>query len=209
MIAVRLPWLSERLGQPVLAVTEPPLGLERDDDVVPPDAVLFIVRCPSARLMAGVPNALPGASCFSALDVVGKAANALAWERWVDLFLSRAITEPSMREADVQALGPDRDVLAVALLRLWSWIPEHADPECPALGPDGHCHHLPNMPGEPFQDILKFLASKLRRAPSEILAMPFDAFVLNYRILRGAPKAATVADDLELSPDMIEREVEA
>ena len=166
MILLKLPWLSERFGHPVLAAVEPPLGLERDDDVLPPDAQVFHVRCPSSRFMAHVPNTLPSA---------GGAGQQVAWERWVDLFLARAIADPPMKEADVQEMGPDRDVLAHALLRLWSWIPEA----------DGS---LPNMPGEPFQDILRFLSGKLRRAPSEILDMPFDAFVLNYRVLRTTAK---------------------
>jgi len=203
MIAIPLPWLTEHLGRPVVAVVDPPLGLARDDDVLPAEAEVFVVRCPSARFMARVPNALPGASCYDALSPDGRTDNVVAWERWADLFLTEAIAEPPLREADVQALGPDRDVLIVALLRLWNWIPEHGDADCPHLGPDQHCHHLPNMPGDPFQDILKFLAGKLRRAPSEILEMPFDAFVLNYRVLRGPPKAAAT-DETDLAPEMIE-----
>jgi hypothetical protein len=177
MILIPLPWLTERLEHPVFAAVDPPLGLERDDDVVPRGAELFQVRCPSSRFMAQVPNAMPGAACYVGMDPAERQSVNIAWERWVDRFLAVAIVDPPMKEADVQTLGPDRDELAVRLLRLWSWIPE----------PDGS---LPNMPGEPFQDVLRFLAGKLRRAPSEILDMPFDAFVMNWRILRGVTKPA-------------------
>jgi len=130
VILIPLAWLSERFGHPVLAAVEPPLGLERDDDVLPADAQVFHVKCPSSRVMAHVPNVL-GPDVRSQI--------------WVDRFLAAAITEPPMKEADIQTLGPDRDVLAMALLRLWSWIPEA----------DGS---LPNLPGEPFTEMLRFLA---------------------------------------------------
>lgn len=184
MIAIRLPWLSERLG-PAFALVEPPLGLERDDDVLPAEAKVFRITCPSSRFMAHVPNALPGASCYADLDTDGRRKADIAWERWLDRFLVAAISEPALTEADVQEMGPDRDVLGLALLRLWSWIPEE----------DGS---LPNMPGEPFQDILRFLAAKTRRTPYEILGWPFDAFVMNWRILRGVPKPAR---SVSVSPD--------
>jgi hypothetical protein len=188
MIAIPLPWLTARIGSPAFALADPPLGLDRDDDVLPTGATVFMIRCPSSRFMAHVPNALPGASCGDALDAPGRQANNVAWERWVDRFLAAAIAQPTMTEADVQSLGPDRDVLAIALLRLWSWIPAE----------DGS---LPNMPGEPFQDVLRFLAGKTRRTPHEILEWPFDAFVMNWRVLRGASRPAGAAAEAPVSTD--------
>lgn len=194
MILIPLPLYSQHTGAACFAAVEPPLGLERDDDVIPSGAHLLEVRCPSARLMANVPDALPGASCFDALGEEARLKNLIAWERWSTLFLSRAISSPRLTPADIERdMGTDGEALTLALLRLWNWIPAE----------DGS---LPNMPGEPFQDILRFLAGKLRRAPSEILDMPFDAFVLNYRVLQTKKKADAAAlmdEEHPLSPESI------
>lgn len=169
---IPLLWLTERLARPVGAVIAPSFGADRDEDFIPDNAVVFRVACPSARVMIHVPNAVPGAVCYDALDEGSRLRTQIAWERWKDRFLAEAIVDPPMTEATIQTLGPDADALAIALLKLWNWIPET----------DGA---LPNMPGAAFQDALRFLSIRLRRSPSEILAAPFDAFVLDYRILRG------------------------
>jgi hypothetical protein len=188
VIAIDLPWLTEQFGRPAVALVEPPFGVARDDDVLPPGAQVFEIQCPPARLMADVP----------ALDGEERSKHIVTWERWLDRFLVQAIKRPTMCEADVQMLGPDRDVLAMALLRLWNWVPED----------DGS---LPNMPSEPFQDILRFLHAKTRRLPSELVEGSFDAFVFNYRVLIGKVKLADAmaAHEAMLDPSMIEGATDA
>ncbi len=188
MIAIALPALSARLGRPVLALAEPPLGLECDEDVIPPGALVLRITVPSVRFMAQMPAAVPGAACYDRLDATGRHGLSVAWERWADRLLVLAIAEPRFCEADVQVLGRDRELLVTALLRLWSWLGEHADEACPA--PDlidgaPRCGHFPYLPTAAFRDALRFLAGRLRLPPHEILDQRFDAFVLNWRVLKG------------------------
>jgi hypothetical protein len=194
VIAIPLPWLSEQLGQPAVVLADSPLGFDYDDEAhLPTPVTVFRVAVPSARFMAQAPDALPGASCFEDLDADGKRRSVVDWERWIDRFLTHAIVDPVMREADVQSLGPDRERLAVALLRIWSWMGEHADEECPNLEPgvDGqpHCQHFPYLPNKAMQDVLRFLSGRLRIAPHQVLDMPFDGFCLNWRVLKTARSA--------------------
>lgn len=201
MIAIALPWVSAKLGQPAVALVDSPLGFDYDDERrLPPAVTVFRIAVPSARFMAQAPDALPGASCFEDRDEAGQRQAMRDWHQWVDRFLMHAITQPRISELEIAALlGPDRDQLAVKLLRLWSWIPEHDEPDCPQLEPgaDGipRCQHFPYLPNQAMQDALRLLASRLRMAPHQVLEMPFDGFVLSWRLLR-TPRheGATVAD---------------
>lgn len=218
MILIPLPGLSARSGRPAFAQTKAPIGLRRDDDVVPAGALLFTVQDPPGTCMVHIPDALPGAECYDKLNALGRGLADVAWQRFIDRFLAVAIVDPPMTEANVQeALADDRDRLVRGLLRLWNWLPVHDDAECPApeILRGKHqatrriCPHMPNLPGAPFQDVLKFLAGRLRVAPSDILARyTFSEINLNYRILRGPIKpepAPPLADDGRPDDDMIEQ----
>jgi hypothetical protein len=207
VILLPLPGASARDGRAWFARTPAPLGLRRDDDVEPPGAVFLEVADPAATLMIHVPDALPGAACYDALTTDTQARKVVEWECFVDRFLAAAIVEPAMSEAQVQeVLADDRDALATALLRLWNWIPEHRGATCPApveLGGETFCRHMPNLPSAPFQEVLRFLASRLRMAPSEILTrFSFSEVNLNYHILRGQPKKAAAQAFDDDRPDL-------
>jgi hypothetical protein len=202
VIAIHLPWLSARTSIPAVALVDSPLGFDYDDEKHLPTPVMILrVSVPSARFMAQAPDALPGASCFDDLDEAGQRRSLRAWEQWTDRFLMHAIVSPAMREADIQSLGPDRDHLATALLRLWSWMPEHADDACPQteIAADGvpRCLHFPYLPNKAMQDVLRFLSGRLRIAPHQVLDMPFDGFCLNWRVLKAPRREPSMADVMD------------
>jgi hypothetical protein len=206
VIAIRLPWLSEHVGMPAVALADSPLGFDYDDEKhLPTPCMVLRVSVPSARFMAQAPDALPGASCFDDLDEEGQRRSLMDWEQWTDRFLMHAIVVPPMREADVQSLGPDRDLLATSLLRIWSWMGEHTDAACPTPEPaaDGipRCQHFPYLPNKAMQDVLRFLSGRLRIAPHQVLEMPFDGFCLNWRVLK-APRhePSSLPDMMEMQP---------
>jgi hypothetical protein len=202
MLWVRLPWLSARLDRPVLASIEALCGEGSDGLGVPPGALVLRTRWPSAHVMVLMPAAVPGGECWESLDPDGKRATDVAWERWVDRLLQEAIDRPRLSEADVQRLGPDRDVLAMALLRAWFWIDDAAWGAF-ARG-RGLTDRLafPALPSPGMCEALKLMAKTFRRTPAELLKQPLPEFVFNYQVsLRREPKelaAEALAD--EMSP---------
>ncbi|OGB94028.1 MAG: hypothetical protein A2Z31_00240 [candidate division NC10 bacterium RBG_16_65_8] len=186
-----LPWLSRRLDRPIYAAIKPFLDDGQRPGIVPASgAGLLLTRWPSARFMAQMPAAVPGGPCYDTdLDARGRRDTNAAWEGWVDVFLSHVLSRPLLRPEQVHVLGPDRDRLALGLLRAWCWVPEE----------DGTFARLPSAA---FQDALRLLGAKTRRLPSELLSLPFPAFILDFRILMNKQRV----EPLEgvLSPEMIE-----
>lgn len=167
-----LPFLTAQSGRPWVAQAPARLAAVNDDAVTPPaDAVVLVLRMPSARAIAHIPDKVPGASCYDQAEADARWSSQMAWERWVDRFLADVIKSPRLTEAQIQALGPDRDALVVGLLRLWSWIAED----------DGS---LPHMPNTTIQQGLRIMARKSGRLPSQLLDRPFDEFVFDWRVLR-------------------------
>lgn len=177
-----LPWLTERLGQPVMAAAEALCGSTTPADCLPADAYVLTVRWPSSRFMTRLPAEVPGAACYATLAADARLRNRIAWEEWVDLFLSEVVEKPRLTVADIQALGPDRDLLATWLLRVWGWLTEEDWSrflEVAAIPIQIRC---PDLPSPGMQDALTFMAKRYKRLPSEFLDLPFPAFVFNYRL---------------------------
>lgn len=186
-----LPWLSRRLDRPIYAAIKPFLDDGQRPGIVPPEGSgLLLTRWPSARFMAQMPAAVPGAPCYDDLDASGRRGTNTAWEAWVDVFLAHVLARPTLRPDQIHVLGPDRDRLALGLLRIWCWVPEE----------DGTFGRLPSAA---FQDALRLLGAKTRRLPSELLSLPFPAFILDFRILMMAKGRSEIPEGV-LPPEMIE-----
>lgn len=200
MLWIRLPWLSARLDRPVLASIKVLCGESLDLLDPLPKALVLRTRWPSAHFMTLMPAAVPGGECWAALDPDGRHVADVAWERWVDRLLVEAIDRPRLSEADVQRLGPDRDVLAMALLRAWFWI-DDATWEAFAVKQGLQDRPaFPAMPSPGMCEALKLMAKTFRRTPAELLDQSFPAFVFNYQVaLRREPKelaADALADEM-------------
>lgn len=161
MVFLRLPWLSARLGRPVLAAVEPFVNDPQEE--APAEAYYLVTRWPSTRFMAAMPSALPAVEAYVDLTSEARAA-ALGWESWVDRFLAEVTGWPS---AELQRLGSDRDVLTLGVLRIWGW----------GADPDGAFRSI--------QEAAALLSLKLRLSPSDLLSRPFPAFAFDCRMLLG------------------------
>lgn len=201
MKAIALPWLTERMERPVVALAPVRLVMDpHDERLLPAQAILFEIRMPSAMVIAQAPDALPGADCFDTLADDERHSKSVAWERWLDHFLTEVIASPVLSEADVQELGPDRDHLTTALLRLWSWIGAHSIDECPnpEISSDGRnssCRHFDYLPNRTVQEILRYKSGRLKVPPHRLLLEDLDYFCFNFRVMR-APKAEPAMEDL-------------
>lgn len=184
-----LPWLTEHTGIPHVARAPARLASRDDSGVPPPEgAVVLLIRIPPARIIAHIPDKVPGAECYDTAVEADRRASDVAWNVWVDRFLCQVIRRPAMTESEVQALGPDRDALASGLLRLWSWIPDA----------DGLFPHIPNPT---VVRGLRLMAKKSGRLPSQLLERPFDRFVFDWRVLGIFDPKAAQADVLQEAYD--------
>lgn len=177
-----LPWLTERLGKPVLAAAEVLCGGTSQAEPLPPDAYILQVRWPSSRFMTRLPAEVPGGACYEKLPADDRLRSRIAWEEWVDLFLSEVIEHPRLTIAEIQALGPDRDLVATWLLRLWGWVTEQdwqTFLQAAAIPIRIKC---PDLPSPAMQEAFAFMAKRYKRLPSEFLDLLFPAFVFNYRL---------------------------
>lgn len=151
-------------------------------ELLPPDVYLLQVRWPSSRFMTRLPAEVPGAACYEKLPADDRLRSRIAWEEWVDLFLSEVIDKPRLTIADVQALGADRDLLATWLLRLWGWVTEAEWRQFLDAAEIRMQIRCPDLPSPAMQEALSFMAKRYKRLPSEFLELPFPAFVFNYRL---------------------------
>jgi hypothetical protein len=191
VIYLPLPWLTGRLGRPVVAAVAAPIGRPDPYDPLPPGAVVLRVASPPARLLVNVPAD------------EDREFDAPAWEAWVDAFL-RASLGQDLGEDPPALLGPDREALTSELLRLWSWKSEHAGLDCPEpkSRADGQprCTHYPHLPSAALHEVLRFLATQLRRAPHLLLEeSTFEELVFDYRILEPATPTGAGLTDADLA----------
>lgn len=185
-VFVPLPFLTERQGRPWFARVPLRFGAADDSPVdVPRGSAVIKIRVPDARIIAYMPDKVPGGDCYDKADAAAQAKADVGWQVWADRFLAESIEEPAMSLAQVQgALGTDRDAIVMALLRLWNWLPVE----------DAY----PHMPNATVQQGLRIMAKRSGRLPSELLMSPLDAFTLDWRTLRVfAPpgKVEAVEDD--------------
>ncbi len=159
-----------------MAVAPSPPGLPGDDQV-PAGAVVFRIDVPSAAAMVHVPTEFSGPLEINPED-----------QAWIDRFLAHAIVEPQMTEADVIAeLGPDRDELAMDLLRLWSWL---------AVVDDAGRSTYPNLPSPRFMAMLATCAEFYKKPATEILRdWSFADLVVNWRVAIFTPPPKEQHDD--------------
>jgi hypothetical protein len=161
---------AARLGRPVYVVTEVLVEPQEGMPPAPQDlaqALILVATPPTAVHLLAMPPELPGVPCYLALTPEDQHAARIRSERWLDRFLAAALHAPL---SIVEHMGRDRTPLAMALLRAWSWIPEA----------DGT---FPFLPSEAMMDMLRLLAAKTRRLPSDLAKIPVHEFVLNYRVL--------------------------
>jgi hypothetical protein len=96
------------------------------------------------------------------------------WERWVNELLSRALIEPPLTPAEVDALGEaDRSAIGNTLLHAWGVSPTGDD-------------ILRELYAQDFLALVRRMAHLTHRLPTEILALSARDFWTNYAILFGA-----------------------
>ena len=189
---IRLPSLCERAGRPAYALVAPAVEPPGFAEEIPPrGALLLLTAWPPAALMASTPRSIRGAPCYLETSADGQHGSDAEWFWWLGRVLQASL-RPPMTPRALAALGPDRKSLALALLRVWNFLPE-ADETWPYL------------PSPAMQDILRQMAVKMRRAPSDLLGLPqgtLPSFLLDFRILLGTQGAAAAGGGIP--PDMLE-----
>lgn len=207
-IFLPLPTLTRRLRRPVLARVcplflppNPPHSLS-----APEDALLIMARRPTAWVLAAMPVEVPGGACYAELSGGDRRQVDVRWEEFVDILLEAAISGPRLAAGTAAWFGPDRDVLALGLLRAWGFLHEPrrcCDVEgygeecsrCRTLYPDER--RFAYLPPGPFLEMLRFLSRRSRRLPHELMALPFTDFVLSYRVLMHGPLGGAERAGLE------------
>lgn len=177
------------------------------------------VREPRASILMLAPHEVPGAACFEKLGSSAQARNLVEWELWVDTFLAETLRVHDERcghpvgatgrvrhrlrrlaEPEVEALGADRDPLAIQILHVWNWVPRQRD------------NALPFMPSPAMQEITARICKRLHGVdPATVLAWRLPRFVLAYRVLVAPKRGAGGAPEDEgyVPPEMIEHAEEA
>jgi hypothetical protein len=173
VIALRLPDLSDQLGRAVFAMVETPPWLDVDEPMLPRDPILLHIERPQALLMAEMPDAITEVS----------------WNVWVDRMLASVIREPQMSAEDLEIRGPDREILSKFLLRLWTWVGEHDNDQCPEPEKGSRaprCGHYSFMPNKALCNVVSAVAMRLKIPPHELLKWRFDELMLAFRMLQAA-----------------------
>jgi len=187
---------------------------DRDGAVGLPDFLISIpepasqVRArdlPTGAFFAGFPDDLPLTDCFEAAEWERQHAIVVNLERWVSLMLTRAIVEPVLTLEVVQRLGPSRDVLARAYLETIGWVPPSPDsPDMPPVveAPARRKRYPPleltwrtATPGKNLHGILKQLATRTRRLPTELWALPISAWLFTLKCFSDPKDPVGLPDD--------------
>lgn len=107
----------------------------------------------------------PSTACYAGLDAERRARLRVQWEQWVDAMIACAVVEPEWLTAErVARLGADRELLGQALLQRW-----------------GIYQEVPYKRN--FLLMLRKLALKTRRLPSELLRLPAGEFWFCYTVM--------------------------
>lgn len=132
------------------------------------DAGVRVRMLPARAFYAGVPAAFPHqGACYAALSADGQRRTDVAWELWGEEVLARALVAPRLAIEDLWVFGADLEPLVHAYLEAAGFFVSPAGPDFPAQ----------------LLELARRMSRRSGRLPSELLALPVDAFNLNARIL--------------------------
>lgn len=146
---------------------------------------------PTGAFFCGFPDDVPFSDCYRAADWTYQQAINIGLERWVTDLLTRAVIDPVLDAGWVHRMGPSRDVLARTYLETIGWLTPDPDTSIPAelaapgetLAPPLPLAALTSLPSKNLRGLLKQMATRMRRLPSELWALPVSEWMLNMQCL--------------------------